>query len=219
VARWLFSFIVREFSRLALFVDEVAHALVVAPKVGTADYLTACESLVALHAAGLRPKPPRLEARDVLIAARDLQLNDSGAVDDLVQKVYACATYGLMPVRLGAGATWFCELLTGFALQAFRDYDLVLGSRLLRALSYISEAPRACIIECSRYLLLQQRPSGSFGFMGPEVEEVTSAFAEFSPLTDLYLPVTIESIWALGESVGERWRLYSALAELRRSSP
>jgi hypothetical protein len=91
------------------------------------------------------------------------------------------------------------ELLDGLPvilMQKLREYDLMLGTMLLRAVTYLGGGT---LDECgyaARYLHAQQQPDGRFGYYARELAEPS---AVLDADLDLYLPVTVSSLWGLAE--------------------
>ena len=61
------------------------------------------------------------------------------------------------------------------------------------------------------FLRLHQRPEGAFGFFGAEERKLREAAPRISVENELYLPVTLECVWALAEGLDPRWRLFESL--------
>ncbi len=98
--------------------------------------------------------------------------------------------------------------MRGFAVHFFRQYDLPTGCKLLRALCHVGTS--SATHELADFVL-QQRPVGSFGFLGPEEAELESLAPGVSANLIPHLPTTVQYLWALSEASGGGWRLFSSL--------
>jgi hypothetical protein len=182
-----------------------------APEDAGDDLALAEHRLILAAAAGL-PAPPRLALEEVLSAAGGIQLESESDIDDLARRISSWAAYGLHPVELPPDAAWVVDVLAGAAQHALKAHDLSRAASLTRVLSYLGDAGREAARECCAYMLVLQRPSGAFGLSGPEVAGLARSVPGFSATDDLVLPVTLDCLWALGEGLGDGWRLYGALA-------
>ena len=113
------------------------------------------------------------------------------------------------------GATWpaqpspdlaVARFLRGFAISAFREYDLLTGCKCLRALIHLDCLDDAK--DLATFVARQQRPDGSFGFLGPEQAELDALAAWVDSDTALYLPMTVQCLWSLAEWYRQDWRLF-----------
>jgi hypothetical protein len=90
-----------------------------------------------------------------------------------------------------------------------------MGCKLLRAAAHLGlgTAGANALNDTVEFLLWHRRPSGAFGYLGPEVAVVGAGIGEsFSPDRDLYLPITVDCLWALAEMTSP-WRLYGSIGE------
>lgn len=127
-------------------------------------------------------------------------------LDRLLDQIAALTACGTRPGRLGE--TWASELLAGVAAYTLRRYDFARGTRLLRAVTSLepaSEPARALLDDCVRFVYLNQRPDGAFGFIGPEARSLAT-----DPEVTLSLPITVDCLWALAEAESN-WRLFSSV--------
>jgi hypothetical protein len=106
-------------------------------------------------------------------------------------------------VILDPADAWIPEMLAGLATHCLRQYNFLTATKLLRAIVYLGGGG---VEEHLGFLVLHQRPEGAFGFLGPEEGKLPGREADL----DLYLPVTVSSLWALAEGTG--WRLYDSLS-------
>jgi hypothetical protein len=181
-------------------------AAIVAEVLPAGEDAALAEKRLLLHVLGLgeEPEPPRGE--EALELARTLPLSATREeVEDLAQHLHAWTGYGTRPVN---AEPWIPEMLSGLATHCLRQYNFMTATKLLRAILYLGGN---AIDEHLGFLLLHQRPEGAFGFLGPEEGKLRGrADAEgFSTDLDLYLPVTVNCLWALAEGTG--WRLYGSL--------
>lgn len=81
-------------------------------------------------------------------------------------------------------------------LQKLREYDLVLGSTLLRTLAYLGADDPETFGWATRYLGCQQQDDGRFGYYARELADGPAL-----PAADrnLHLPVTVSVLWALAQ--------------------
>lgn len=171
-------------SALALFADDPV-----------ADVATSEARLIA-HAAGLAaeptlpepPAPPRLPADD----------------DDVAWFAAGqSAATGFGTLEPTAASLEQTDLVSGLAGHYLRAYDLPLGTALVRALVHGGATESVGARDCLEFLLLQQRPEGSFGFFGPEAVDLPLGI---DVALDLQLPVTLICAITLAEAAEAHWR-------------
>lgn len=192
------------------FLERAQAALSAQPRAAVDD-LNLCEKRVFLHALGLGSEPHLLDVAEAGSVARSIDLTDPSATEGLLLRVESSTAVGLRRVDPTSASSWLRELLTAIAMHYLRVYDLPRACRVVRALSHLGPPDAACTAECCDYLVAQGMPSGPFGFMGPEVAELTRSEGTFDPCSDLLLPITLDCLWTLAEGTGDGWRLYSAL--------
>lgn len=176
-----------------------------------------CEKRVLLYRMGLHPIPTRVDVSEVMTFAQTLSLSEYlPAIDDLLLRIHSYAAFGTRNVELALGDPEIGEMLSGVAMSLLRTYDLVTGCRMLRAVRYLGVGGEI-FDACVSFLFLQQRLEGSFGFFGTEERRLAKTTLQtFSADLDIYLPVTIECLWALGEGCNPEWRLYNTLPRVDR---
>lgn len=203
---------------LAQYFGTALDALRAAPPSDAESDLALCESRILVHALGLHPEPPGLAVSNVLQHLRSIDLSNRALTEDLLLRVNSCTAYGLRAVEPPVEMSNLCRLLQALALHSLRVYDLPAACRAIRALCHLGPIARRGTQECAGYLLLQQLPSGPFGFYGPEIADLTRDTEGIVPVADLYLPVMLECLWALAEVLDESWSLYRAVAVASRNS-
>jgi hypothetical protein len=174
-----------------------------------------CEKRVLLHTFGLHSMPQLIDSSDLMACAKALPLTACAAgIEDLLLRINCFTAYGTRNVTMMSSDFWVGEVLVGLTIHFLRQYDFIMGCRLLRSVCYLSAGPGSSFNECVNFLKLHQRPEGAFGFFGPEEAEMKKTMSQsFSPESDLYLPVTIGCLLALGECSGN-WRLYETLPQV-----
>ena len=194
------------------FLREAAGALRANPSADALSDLYFCEKRVILHALGLHPAPQTLNASDVVDFAASIDLPAStDKIDELLLRIFSFTAHGTRPVSLAAEDLWLQDLLSGLAIHFLRQYDLVMGCKVLRAMCYLGLGASPDFSACIDFLHLHQRPEGSFGFFGVEEAEMrTTMPPTFWAEADLYLPVSLNCLWTLKEA-SDRWRLYDSL--------
>lgn len=167
------------------------------------------EKRVLLHAMALHPPPIRIEFSEVKTFARGLSLSEPGsAIEELLLRIHSHTSFGTVRANVKHSDRWIPELLAGLAITYFRKYDLLTGSRILRALCYLG-APAESLAPGIGFLKVHQRPDGAFGFFGIESYELRDKVPDRLALDiELSLPVTIECLWTLAEASNANWRLY-----------
>jgi uncharacterized protein DUF6895 len=174
--------------------------------------LVLIEKRFLLHALGLCSAPETYPG-DPLDIARRLSLTASREdIENFVLELYTWTGYGTRLCTLTPADRWVGEMIAGFATHSLRQYNFLTACKLLRALAYLGAAEGEPYDDCIRFLLLNQRSEGAFGFFGPEEGKLRNvASQEFSVDFDLYLPVTVSCLWALAERPASGWRLYASL--------
>jgi hypothetical protein len=199
--------------------DFLSRATEVLNETSAADALTdmsLCEKRVLLHSLGLHPAPTMLSYSEVVEFARTIPLSASvDNIEELLLRINSFTAYGTQRVTLDSSDIWIQELLAGLATHFFRQYDLMMACKLLRAMCYLDVTESHYSDAFIKFLPLHQRPKGAFGFFGIEESTLRKTMPQtFSLDLDLYLPVTVGCLWALGEASDNRWRLYNELPRL-----
>jgi hypothetical protein len=172
------------------------------------------EKRFLLHRLGRVPKPKPASAAEVVRFARALPLTDTGAgLERFLGLIFSATEFGTGSTVTPPPAAWFNDMLLGFAIAALRRYDLIAGSRWLRAARYLGIGGEM-FEACRAFLRLHQRPEGPFGFFGAEertlLQQLPKVRSSLFIETSLYLPVTVECLWTLAE-VTNGWRLYGTI--------
>ena len=169
---------------------------------------------VLLHSAGLLPEPPTPPADVLLSSLKDFRLPaPTAATDALLLRLECMAGWGTRPVDVDAIQPSLRDVLAGFAVQRLRDYDLVEAARLVRLLEYLDAGTgTARRSDLHRGLLCDNRRThGPFGWFGPEQAKLPRSHRPWEVDAELYLPTTLECLWALAEISPGGWRLFDSL--------
>jgi hypothetical protein len=129
-----------------------------------------------------------------LLPGTSLLLADSRTVRQLCNTVEGATLFGSREIP-GRHPDLLLTLPV-LALQKLREYDLILGSTLLRTLTYFDADDPETFAYATRYLGCQQQDDGRFGYYARELADGPTL-----PTADqnLYLPVTVSVLWALAE--------------------
>ncbi|MGW5678417.1 hypothetical protein ACWEV4_25645 [Streptomyces sp. NPDC003860] len=126
---------------------------------------------------------------------RSLLLAENGVLRQLCNTVAGATLFG---ARKAPGTDPGLLLaLPVLLLQKLSEYDLILGTTLLRTLAYLDVPDPEAVDWARRYLESQQQSDGRFGYYarelaeGPELRTVDQ---------NLHLPVTVSVLWALAET-------------------
>ena len=189
------------------FVRQAANVLCDDFPQGDDDDIALSEKRALLFCMGLHPRPYALP-RDVLSRAfRDFSLSaPRNQIENLVLQVKAHTLHGLRTLPASADYAQMGSILCALTVSHLRNLDFMQGCNLLRAAAYLdyTDVNR---MTCLDWLLLQQRPSGEFGFF----ESISIQNAKGTDaLTALHLPLTLECLWTLAES-RYNWRLFGSL--------
>lgn len=83
------------------------------------------------------------------------------------------------------------EILSLIALSELRNYRIDLGARILR-LVFSQGFDNSYAEEALRFVALQRRRDGGYGFLDPFRE---NSDAQASPMLTFHLPITLNSVW------------------------
>jgi hypothetical protein len=191
------------------YLPRVAALLGATPRRELAAEMPLYEKRVLLHALGLHPAPGEEGLAIVTDFARACLLDMDA--EELTLRIQVATGCGTRRVTLAADDLWIGELLLGLAMHSLRRYDLQKGCELLRAASALGLGGVEGFHACMDFLRLHQRPEGAFGFFGAEERKLREAAPRVDVETELYLPVTLECVWALAEGLDPGWRLFASL--------
>ncbi|MCZ4126094.1 hypothetical protein [Streptomyces sp. H39-S7] len=182
-----------ESDELASFAGEVSAALremdvIPARLAGVAHLLDAIGEDPFGAAGRIEPDMPRAD-RSLLLRA------ETAEVREVCNRLAGASLFGARELVI-ADRDDLLLTLPVLLLQKLREYDLILGSSLLRTLKYLGASEQEDVDYATRYLVCQQQGDGRFGYYARELEGPSGRIAA----QDLYLPVTVSVLWALAEA-------------------
>jgi hypothetical protein len=178
------------------------------------------EKRIVLFAIGACPRPRAPDYSDMIEAARRTA-SDGGDehVDDLLLRLECFAELGTRSSRMRVRDEWIGEYLIGVAQCALGMNDWTRACRSLRIVKYLALDGGSSYDSCISYVLNQQMPDGSFGYLGCESRKFAARKPGISFDVAVRTPVTVDCLWTLSELVSEPgWRLYATLPRLARGS-
>lgn len=198
-------------SGLEGFAATVSKALARTPRAADSA-LEYHETRRILWRLGLASKPALVSPMQVArILEHTTPVVSRQETDRLVAAVAAATDYGTRPIAAVIRERGeFDELLLGLAMYEIRQYDLDLGTRLLRSVLYLQMHKCAAFSACQEFIYLQQRPDGPFGFFGPIVNSEAS-IGRLDEALRVLVPTTLSCLLVLAESDQRGWRLAAAL--------
>jgi hypothetical protein len=140
---------------------------------------------------------------DLELSDYELLISDKWQLRGVCKKIFELTQYG-SDLKLSEAAISSCtRLLPSLMCEAFRQYDLELGTTMLRALCCLpGTRDDALIADAVDFLARQQKANGSFGYFGASICEIEQAKGnDFRPFSDLYLPTTVGCLWSLAEAL------------------
>jgi hypothetical protein len=154
-------------------------------------------SAVLEHSCGELPSAPPPHALRLPDGPDLLLRADAATIRTVCNGLAAATRFGAEPLPQPQAAALRLPLAARM-LQTLRDYDLVLGTSLLRTLVYLGAGPGDDDVEDAiAHLLCQQQPDGRFGWYA---RELRSCDPPLDADRDLHLPVTVAILWALVEA-------------------
>jgi hypothetical protein len=191
------------------WVARAAELLAAVPATDPLADLPLADKRALLNGMGLHPAPGGIAVAELVSCARALPpAMPAEALEQLLAHAGSLTGWGTRQVDLGDDGPWLEELMAATALRLLRGYDLVHAARILRAMIHLGLRGSAWR-QGIDYLLLQQRPEGSFGLFAAEEHKILRARPDFQPAVDLQLLPTVECLWTLAECGG--WRLLDSL--------
>ena len=166
-----------------------------------------------LYRAGLLPEPPAAPPDRVRRLFDDFRLSASSeAIDALTLELECLTGWGTRLLDLEVVTRPLGDLLAGLTVQRLRNYDLISAARVLRLREYVVGGDAAVRRDgLYRELCMHHRAHGPFGWYGPERAGLRAEGPSLADDLDLYLPTTLECLWALAETSAGGWRLFANL--------
>ena len=131
--------------------------------------------------------------------------------------IAAATRFGQQPLRADVEIQRYLgRLLPVILLQTLRDYDLEMGTILLRTICYL-DLPRTKAIDLAiEFLIDQQQSDGRFGYLAIESAGIarSTELGSVDITSKLYLPITVACLWSLAETLVPRFNLFSSLQRL-----
>jgi hypothetical protein len=200
---------------LQAFLQAVAGVLEKTPDDEALTQLSLCEKRVLLHALGVLPLPRLVTSSELEVFVQSLPPTATfDQIEDLLLYANSCAAYGMHEVNGTQHERWLGDFLSGLAAHFLGQYDLSMGCKLLRSISYLGFKSHPGLSSCVKFLCFHQRPNGAFGFLGPEELRLRAELPHFDEELDLYLPTTVSCLLALAEAAPTGWRMFKALGQL-----
>jgi hypothetical protein len=137
-------------------------------------------------------------------------------IQELCDKIDLITRYGEEPQVIEKGTVQILhDALPPIMFACFRNYKIEVGARLLRTLNYLGIRGRA-LEEGVAFLVFQQRSTGAFGYLNPLAKE--SAERYLGREVAFFLPMTLVSLWTLGECTTQKGALLNT-PWLRKREP
>jgi len=151
------------------------------------------------------PLVPRLDLYPAKPDALWILRADETVIRSLCANISAATLFGQCPMHGSKDEHGLLVyVLPIILLQSLREYNLELGTILIRTLCYLGQIEDAAIPLAAKFLLDQQREDGKFGHFDVEVTKIAKETkSEPSEVAKrLYLPTTVSCNWAIAELCG-----------------
>ena len=145
-----------------------------------------------------------------------LLLGDRALVAESVDAYWLWTCLGVFPLSVEEG---FLDVLEAACLHFIRRRRFDLCMRLLRMLAHLSEGRESMALNMARHFLLtNQTPEGSFGFVDADSQAV---FGSDSPevVLDAKLELSLEFLWSLAEMDLPGYRVFRDLGKYSHRAP
>lgn len=168
---------------------------------------------ILLYFADVLPGRPTNSIDDVPVSLHDLRLSGSTEdVDALTFRMECLTGWGTRQVTSEKIAPALAEMVSGFATQRLRNYDLISAARLLRLHEYLAANQLAARRnDLFSFLCMQHRKHGPFGWYGPEAATLHKRGPLLSEEAEFYLVATLECLWTIAERSSDGWRLFAGV--------
>jgi hypothetical protein len=145
-------------------------------------------------------------SRPLPIPARMWLTCDREQLRDQCGKLAAATRYGAAPGCFARDRLLHSTLRV-LIFQSLREYELDIATTLIRALKYV-DAIDSRLSPAIEFLLDQQDNDGHFGYYSLETSGLNEQSELSSPGLQLYLPVTVSTLWTLKETTFPRSSLF-----------
>jgi hypothetical protein len=174
--------------------------------------------LLSHHGLCAPPAVPLLRTHDISVHGMSLLRMERPDLLSMFGGIAAASHFGLgfltaeRPVHL-----MLKELLPSLLLQTLREYDLDLGATILRNMIYVGLRGCRAFQLGVEFLMDQQDSQGRFGRLAKEAGALceSGTIDADDVTTRLYLPITVNCLWALAESVYPSFTLVDSLRRYR----
>lgn len=137
---------------------------------------------------------------------------DESVIRALASDIAAATSFGQrFPSVEPALLKQLAIVLPVWTLFYLRQYNLEMGTLLLRTMNYLHLREDIAFQECLNFVLAQQQLDGCFGFLAPEVSRLQSNKSDFNDAFELYLPLTVSCLWAIAEATNPDFILFSSI--------
>lgn len=135
-------------------------------------------------------------------------LADENRLDGIIDRIYAASLWGISTIRGNKKALHELErALVPVTIQRLRIYDIERGSRLLRSLAYLDVKGKKRLESAMRFLKMQQRDDGAFGYFSYELMNA-GILEDAVALRRFYISITVNSLWTVAEVEVPHFRLF-----------
>jgi hypothetical protein len=97
-----------------------------------------------------------------------------------------------------------------YSLLFLRNYKFEEGLVSIRAMNYLKMSRSKAFRQALDYVLFQQSTDGHFGLYGDEVKKINKNKPKFNPTTQIYLPLTVSTIWTVAEIIKPDFSLFNS---------
>lgn len=153
------------------------------------------------------PDPPSIDSFTIPNGLNLFQTSDN-IIKSLAVRIGAATIYGRR--KLNKEMEELSIVVPVWMLHAFKRYNIEVGTLLLRTMKYLNIQNNRSFETGLYFVLAQQHPDGHFGYFAQEASKIQSSHPDFDELHDLYLPITLSSLWTIAEA-NSNFRLFQKI--------
>ncbi|MGI0014511.1 MAG: DUF6895 family protein, partial [Nitrososphaera sp.] len=197
---------------MELFIQKVAFSIQVHEDQDQTEAAELFATRFILHNLHLHPEPGTYRVNSPRITSgMNLFQADESVIRLVTANIAAATAYGQKPPSVEPELLEQLAIaLSVWMLYYLRQYNLEVGTLLLRTMNYLHLREVAAFQTGLNFVIAQQQPDGRFGFLAPEASHIRSIKPDLDEILDLYLPLTVSCLWAIAEATDPDFILVSS---------